>query len=412
VVEVTPHRFGLVAGLFVFVSFMGISHWLQVRPGWPMATRTDVFFQSDAGGLIHDAILNHNERARGTHPLLYPCWTRPVHALTHLLEGRVPPETTATVASRVLVAGASGLGAGVLFGTLAGLGLARGRLVLALLLFAMANGHTLAAIPDHFGISLGLFCTATALLLRPMRPRSRWLALAGLGLLLFGITVTNVLYVMLFACAAIIRELQGLRRYAFLAAGLLALGLAWAGLHYTLKARPEIQKRVDERISLYLNDRIRLQPVAALEYTVRGLTDCMVAPTPHLTTDNLDQRLMLSYEREDAVRDFWPHDLWQTAAALAWFGLVVYGTIVLARTQRLLAVCLWLWVLGNGAFHNYWGDEYFLYSPHYAFALWLFAAYALQALPRGWATLSAVLILSGALHTLWQYGDLLAGIMQ
>lgn len=409
----TPRRLGLMCGALAALGFFAVSSALHVRPGHPMAKRTDVFFQSDAGGLIQDAVLNRNGRARGTHPLVYPLGTRPLHSLCIALAPSVPPDTTAVLASRLLVALAAGVGVGALAGALRANGLSVDRAFAFAALAVVANGHALAAIPDHFGFSVGGIGIAFATVLSNCSDRAKLAILAALAPVLFGITITNVLLpVGLIGLLVVVRNWH--RRRWWHLAGVAGLALtAFVGYRMAM-ASPSIQERTQERITLYLNRRVVDDPVAALGYTVRGLCDSVVAPTPTVSRNNLDRAPMLTYESESGPRPFWPHDGLQTVGALVWLSLLVWGTAIAVRkpTHRLAAVGAIGWVLGNAAFHNYWGDEYFLYTPHYALPLALLAALGYSSIPSKAFYPPLLVVGIAALHTLRIYSERLNVIFE
>jgi hypothetical protein len=409
----TPRRAGWISGSIAAVGFLIVSELLLVRPGHPIAERTDVFFQSDAGGLIQDAVLDRDFRARGTHPLVYPLWTRPLHALARWLAPVIDPATTATYASRLLVALAAGAGIGALAQALAARGLPPGRSIAFALLAVAANGHALAAIPDHFGLSVGVIAFAFATLLANRSLRFKFVVLALLAPIGFGITVTNVFLPLGLIAVLIVHHYRNAIRRWHVAAAILAI-VALGFAIREIAATPSIQARVRERVSLYLNLRLIDHPLAALGYSVRGLSDVAVAPTPIVLRNNLDQLPMLTYERETGPRPFWPHDGVQTAGALVWLGLLGWGlrTGWNDPTVRPAVLGALGWVAGNAAFHNIWGDEYFLYSPHYALPLMMIAAIGFRSLQARVFYPSLAVVVGAALHTLRHYQTLLYGILE
>ncbi len=409
----TPRRAGWLAGLVVAAGFLAVSAALHVRPGHPIAERTDVFFQSDAGGLIRDAVWNRDFRARGTHPLLYPLWTRPLHELARALAPGIEPAATATLLSRLLMALAAGVGVGALAGALVARGLPIRRALAFALLVVLAHGHTLAAIPDHFGLSVGAIGLAFAIVLSQRGLRFQVLALAALAPICAGITLTNALLPLGLLAILVVRHRRNSIRRKHVAALLVAL-VAAAFAARAIAKFPSIEARIQERIALYLNLRLVDDPVAALGYSLRGLADTVVAPTPHVATHNLDQRPMLTYEFEEGPRLFWPHDGLQTAGAMLWLALLGWGVRCGWRDPALRPATIGAvgWTLGNAVFHNIWGDEFFLYSPHYALPLLLIAAFGFRTAPGRVFYPWLAVVAAAALHTLRHYHTLLHGIAE
>jgi hypothetical protein len=409
----TPRRTGYMSAALATIGLMLVSEALHVRSGHPIAERTDVFFQSDAGGLIQDAVENRTFRARGTHPLIYPLWTRPLHEFSRWFATVADPAETATFASRCLVALVAAAGIGALAGALAARGLPTGRVFAFVLLATVANGHTLAAIPDHFGFSVGVIGLSFAVMLTKRNARFKILALSALAPIGFGITVTNVfLPIGLIAVVAVHDRRNAIRRWHVGVAVVLVMSLAAAGRE--IAKSTSIHARVRERVSLYLNMRLVEDPIAALGYSMRGIGDCVVAPTPHVLRNNLDRMPMLTYERETGPRPFWPHNAGQTVGSLVWFGLLGWGIHRGWRDADCRPAVLGAlgWVGGNAIFHNLWGDEYFLYSPHVALPLLMVAAIGFRAIPSRVFYPCLAVVVGAALLTLRQYHVLLHGIAE
>lgn len=409
----TPRRLGLACGALATLGFFAISWVLHVRPGHPMAERTDVFFQSDAGGLIQDAVQNRNNRARGTHPLVYPLWTRPLHSICQAFAPSVPSDTTAVLFSRLLVALVAGIGVGALAGALATRGLPADRTVGFAVLGTLANGHALAAIPDHFGFSVGAIGITFAIVLSNMNDRKKLIALVGLAPILFGITITNVLLPLGLIGIIVVRRHWHRRRTWHLIP--LAFGVLGSALTVrTALALPSVEARLKERVSLYLNVRLVNDPLAALGYAVRGVGDAVVAPTPDVTRNNIDLVPMLTYERAIGPRPFWPHDGLQTVGVAVWMLMLVWGSSAAWHDDHNRTALLGTlgWAAGNAVFHNVWGDEYFLYTPHYALPLLLLAAMGFRTIPTKLFYAGLSVIALAALHTLRIYSERLNAIVE
>jgi hypothetical protein len=405
-------RAAALAGLGTALAWWAVSSTLLVHPGRPMAARTDVFFQSDAGGIVADAVVNNTERSRGTHPLLYPACTRPLYELGGLLAPLVPREATATYGSRAIVNAGAGLGIAVLAHALLLRGLSWRRLAAAAPVLWLGSGFTLAAIPDHFGLGLGTLAAAFGFYLRDWPVRRKAIALALVALLAFGITVTNVLFPTLLLAAVLVRA--GLPRWCYLAA--LFLGFFGAGSAFAfVQSRPDLQARIGERVEMYLTWNLTRNPGLAAVRTFRGTVDAAVAPTPSVSAEsNLSGLPMLTYQPPGVPYPAWPYDAPRSFAAACWLALLTIGiaTGLRHRPDREPLLLLWLWVSFNAVLHNIWGDEYFLYSPHYAWAL-------LAAAVLGWSRQSGRIFTglclgtaAGASLTLLEVRSALLGIAQ
>jgi hypothetical protein len=71
---------------------------------------------------------------------------------------------------------------------------------------------------------------------------------------------------------------------------------------------------------------------------------------------------------------------------------------------------LTLWVLFNALLHNVWGDEFFLYSPHWAWALMAVVMLGVRRAWPGWVVAVTLAIIPGQLQTISQIRDALATI--
>jgi hypothetical protein len=118
-------------------------------------------------------------------------------------------------------------------------------------------------------------------------------------------------------------------------------------------------------------------PSAALTYGALLFVYPIVAPEPRLVSENAWNGaraprggLMLSY------------DPWSIGDLRGYFGIAAAAWLVLlgcawkamrSGTAASLLKLLACWIVLNVAFHVAWGDEPFLYTPHWAFALFFVA---------------------------------------
>lgn len=398
----TPKRTAIIAAMIVSLGFLCVSQALVVLPNRPMSYRTDVFFQSDAGGLLQDAVEDRSFRARGTHPLLYPIWTWPLHRLAIRLEPTLARELTVTWVSRLGIATVAGLGFGLLIFALGSRGQHWfGCLALALLV-VVVNGHAIAAIPDHFGLSTGLIAACFAVKLASGNERRKLLLFSLLAIAMFGVTITNVLLPLLLMSDILLRRHGHFLKRRIGVLCVIVIFVVAVAVALLVWNSPAIRARISERVEMYLNWRIVDQPVKAMEYTARGVIDCAVAPAPKSTLENLDHLPMLTYEPRESVFASWPYDPIQTIGAFAWLFLLLNGirAAFLRREIRFVSVAISFWLVYNAAFHNLWGDEFFLYSPHSTGPLLLLAAFGFDRLPKWLLFVMVASIMTAALHTL------------
>jgi len=410
----SPRLSGLIAAALVTVGLMTMSWGLGVSAGRPISTRTDLFFQSDAGGLVTDAATDFKSRNRGVHPLLYFVWTKPLYLLAKALEPTIPMQTTAVVGSRLLVSTSAGLGVGMLVVGLVRRGITP-RILLAIApLYLLGSGQAMAAMPDHFGISQGVLAAAFGTYLAPGSFRRGVLLLGILSVLATGVTVSNFLFPFALLVAHVVQNYRDRAKWWWYAIVIgVCIAIAASGLLVLIVA-DGLRERFLMRVEGYLTWRITKDPVGALQFAFRGVIDSVVAPTPSITRDNLDRVPMLTYQPSGGSYSVWPYDWRQSIGASLWLGLLAFGTVRAIRGKefRIPAIALGAWILWNAIFHNIWGDEYFLYTPHYSWALITLVSLGLASMKSRWVWPITLAISLTCIHTLLQYRDAIASIAE
>jgi hypothetical protein len=411
----TPARTGVVAGLTTAVALFTLSGWLGFVPGALAGKRAfdgrrvDAVFQADPGFYLDEIVTGKMEAGRGVHPVLHLVWRVPLHHLTRLLAPSVPAETTAIYSGRAYVALACGVGVGLLAAALVRHGVRPSTLLAFSPIWLLATGNVIAAVPDHFGISLGVLAAAFAVFLNgltgPIRPAV--IGLIALTAVAAGVTVTNVLLpVWLLGVLVVVRFRERIRRWhviTVVGVGILVVG---AGVSVLL-AFPGVAERFTNRVNQYMNWRLPGHPVEASAYAGRGLIDPVIGPTPTLVAENDQGISMVSYESPPGAYLRWPYDGWQSAAVVTWLTLLGVAAVKLVRTNRPAAVALGGWAGFNLVFHNFWGDEFFLYNPHYSWALAATVLLGLREVRWPWVAAAAGIIAVGQWHALGRIRDAL-----
>lgn len=407
----SPAHTGQLAFAVTSVWFFVLSGLLGAVPGETVGTRIDAYFQVDAGGRITDAATGAYGRAVVVHPIFYFVFTLPISQLAWLLSGVLPPEWTALYACRCYAALAVGIGVGRLCAALVRCGVSPLRLALVGPLFLLGTSQTTTALPDHFALSVGLLCYAFAVFLDDRAGhghRTGW-KLAALTFLAGGVTVTNGIFP-----AALLawrwangRPLPPWVRYAV--AGLTLLGGVFAVWVAGLDPRDHPNPLV-WRVRGYLTGHILNDPAGAAARTLRGLTDVAVGPTPAIDTNNFHKTPMLTYEPRHSPYRAWPFDAVQGVSAAVWL-LLLGTTMVLAlrnERSRWPTVVLLGWISGSLGFHLLWGDEFFLYTQHHAWALATIVALGVRLVPP-WALIPPVAVIAvGQVWTLLRIREKLA----
>jgi hypothetical protein len=351
----------LAAGLF------GLSIALGCTAGRPAATRTDVYFQSDAGQRVMDAAVGGCTYAGGSHFLMRKFWTPALQGVMRRTSDRAYAAPIA-VAAGVAVAA---LGYAVLFYALLRTHVRLGTLLAFWPVLLLASSQVVACLPDHFALSAGLLPGAYGVYVLAQAGLWNWrwatACLVGFMLLAAGICITNVLWPALLILALVVERYAVPRRWVVRAclAGLFAFAATIAVIHFYGERIPAVWQA-----KMWLNLRWAEDPAGALTRSLRATIDPIIAPTPRIDTNNFYASEMLTFESPKEPYRLWPYDLARTPAVLAW--LVLLALAVRAQAGLPWAV-LGLWLLFNVLFHNVWGDELFLYSTHWFWALWLIA---------------------------------------
>src|SRR5262249_53688894 len=89
-------------------------------------------------------------------------------------------------------------------------------------------------------------------------------------------------------------------------------------------------------------------------------------------------------------------------SAAAWGVLLIWCVCNGLRDPdcRPRVIVLLLWVAFNSVFHLFWGDECFLYSAHWAWALFLLVLLGLRSIRLAYLVPVALLIVAGQAFTL------------
>jgi hypothetical protein len=121
----------------------------------------------------------------------------------------------------------------------------------------------------------------------------------------------------------------------------------------------------------------------------------LVGPRPAVGTSATSA---ISYNASTWMNYGWLAGL--ACVAIALVLLVGLGHSWWRRGQARLALALCAWVAFNFAFHSVWGDQFFLFAPHWLGALWLLVLLPVARLPvRALVALTA-LVVAGQLASL------------
>jgi len=253
------------------------------------------------------------------------------------------------------------------------------------------TANMVAVMPDHFGLSAGLLPFTTLALLPNLSDRFRVVWLVALGFLDAGTTVTNVVFPLLFLANRDVRNALPRRHTLWRLRYVLAtFAVLVAGAVFLLR-KPAHRFLTDPKclVQRHWNWRLVQDPLAAADHSVAGL----VYPAVGSSTLHPTIQTAVSYQPCSIRR----YDLLTGPSAMAWLVLLgCAGTVVFRdRALRAVALPLFLWYVFNALFHNLWGSEYFMYTPHWSFVPLLIVLLGARRFPLKYLAPMVLLIASG-----------------
>jgi len=357
---VRTHMIAAMIGLAAVIWFMLLSGWMKSMPGSVVTKRQNVLFNSDSSIWLERMIGDARSPEQMIHPLEIVLWRPPCRGLQHLLQAFMPPEAAGIMAARLLVALVHGIGVGFLALFALRNGVKTPQCVLLFIIYLLFTSNCTAALPEHFGISNGLLSVAFVVPTLLASAGTTTAFLAVMVILCGGTTITNALYPL----AAIWQySFKSMRARLTVLAVAVPVGLGAFLFLYTKSYT------MHHFVSAYATFRLIHDPFRACVYAIYTFISPAVGPTPRIMREpGWD---MVSYEpAHDVVRLSYYLGL-QAIGAIAWAALLVKCTVK-ALQQESARLYVWLplgWVLFSVVFHNIWGDELLLFSPHWSWAL-------------------------------------------
>jgi hypothetical protein len=262
-------------------------------------------------------------------------------------------------------------------------------------------------LPEHWGVSFCLLSVTFAVVTSDLRLPIALALLALLTVLAAGMTITNGLFPAGAGVWLVWRRCGRLPLWFI--GGAAAMALVATGIAATFVLTSDSRREnFTLRIRSCLNKRVTNDPLRAGIYAFRGLVDPIIGPTP-VVEMNLSGEQMLTYESPDHF-GLWPYDLLQSGGAMCWLILLCLSLGHVLGADRSLGMLLAGWIVFNLFFHNYWGDEFFLFSPHWCWALLAAVLVGARSLNWRWTLmLCGVLVVSQA-YTLMRYHEMLSRI--
>jgi hypothetical protein len=376
-------------------AFLQLGRVLGVRPGTAVGERCDAVFQCDAGQRIADIRTQSSSFGFGSHALMHTLWPRTLGKFAALFPGEPDlPWLLGPLTVSLAMAG----GFTLFMSGLRAVEVPAVHRILFFMIVPVLTSNCVAVLPDHFGISVGILTAAFGcyLLQRAGQLRYGLLILLLFVPLASGVCITNGLFPLGLACdAALQRYRPNLPAKYYLMALLASLGL-FAGAVAGFRAAGE-HAPVAWQVNRWLNLRVVNDPPGAVKRWARAWVEPVFGPTPAVDTNNYFEKPMLTYEPRNLDYAIWPYRGWEHLPAIAWCGLVAAGLycgIRSTRQRRSIAVLV-IWIAWNSLFHTIWGDEFFLYSPHYGWAVWCVPLLGLAQLRARGLMLPVMIVLVG-----------------
>ena len=349
-----------ITGLAAVIWFMLLSGWLKATPGSVITRRQNVLFNSDTNVWLDRIVGDARSPEAAVHPLEIAFWRPPVRAVQHLLEIFIPADYAGILAARLVVALIHGMGVGFLALLALRIGVKLPQCILLFIIYLLFTSNATAALPEHFGISNGLLSMTFVVPIFLVGDAIRTGFLLVMVVLCGGTTITNTLY----PIAALWQYFFKSMRTRLLALAIVApLGLA-AGLFLYLKSYV-----IHHFVNDYSTFRLLHDPLRACVYGVYTFLSPAVGPSPRIMREpGWD---MVSYEPAHDVLRFSYYFGLQAIGAIAWF-VLLFRCLARALREEATRVYVWLplgWLVFSAVFHNVWGDELLLFSPHWSWAL-------------------------------------------
>ena len=154
-------------------------------------------------------------------------------------------------------------------------------------------------------------------------------------------------------------------------------------------------------VSAYATFRLLHDPLRACVYAIYTVICPAVGPTPRVMREpGWD---MVSYEpAHDVLRLSYYLGI-QAIGAIAWLVLLVRSVFKGLNDER-TRLYVWLplgWILFSAVFHNIWGDELLLFSPHWSWALMALVILGARDLSLKFMTAVFVPIVVSQIYTLF-----------
>ena len=408
-----PGRRGLLLALVVMflatIWMLALSRYFLDCSHGLLFSRQDVLFESDAANFLNrmasEKWMTPFHSFAIVHPLAAYFWKSIALAQSYLFDLIMPRQMAALNAVRIVIAGVAGAGIGclALLAIRNGVGLMKLIPLLAMYFFFTAN--TITSLPDHFGLSSGLLSINFAILVLRKHSPSNLILLTLMAALVTGTTITNFALPVLCLLFALhqAKDFRGIPWWKYripLAAAFVLVAIFCGAL--------VMERYAGDFVTQFRNNRFVESPARAVVYVFAGILYPAVGPVAPVVFQQDRSFAMLSYEPLNLLQ----YDPVQTIGAIAWLVLLAVSvrSALKERTARPYVYLLLIWIGFNLIFHNLWGDEFFLFTPHWSWALISLVFFGARNVSWKFVMAVAVPILIAQMYTLMHLGKALASI--
>jgi hypothetical protein len=167
------------------------------------------------------------------------------------------------------------------------------------------------------------------------------------------------------------------------------------GLAGTVIVLAGFSSSINWNLRTFLNMRLLDDPAQAGTYAILSMVYPAIGPPPYLRPDSM----MISYKPFSIIQYSWI----QVIGVIAWITLVSRSVLIGLQEDRTRASVLLLlsWLFFNAVFHNIWGDEIFLYSPHWSWALMGLIVLGARYLSLRYLAITVIPIVIGQIYSLF-----------
>jgi len=381
-----------------FIAFVVLSRYLLVAPDTVVTLRNNVLFETDSGVRLRyltDPMVQPHRLEFAQHPAFFLVW-RPITLALEWLLAPVAGAGAAVLSVQLLVCASAAVAAAFTWRLARRHGASSAVAAALTIVFILNTASVLLVVPEHWAMAAAMMIACFYAISAPgaLTPR-RLFVIGVLAVLIAGTTVTNAAFGALLLATWLRRSPWRRAERAFYA-------LALAGAIVMLIAIGPRLVRMPA-VAGFFNLRLIEAPLQAAVYTVFAFVAPVIGPVPYRTFERA--HVVLSYEPVS----FAMYEPLQWLGVAAWVILFAGAAAAAVANAKTRPWLLWLlgWCAFNLLFHNLWGDEFFLYSPHWSWAL--AAVVALGAARLRWPVIAAAALplVIAQLYTFTVIGQLL-----